>query len=116
MICILELRSFAPVGIHWYGKLYLYDKEDYQCGDSVSLTYKLGILQARAMNKCNGIDTNYSLSGWQAGMECNAFFTKELVIDVAKRTWRKAFPTATRLCLGERHLAGYKILEKIEDR
>jgi hypothetical protein len=115
MICLLELRSFEPIGTHTYAKLYLYDEDGEQHGDSVSVMYKLGHLQARAMNKCNEINEGTRGFRWEADMECNAFFTREQAIEAAKNCWREYFPQATKLVLGTRNLAGYEILKELNN-
>jgi hypothetical protein len=68
------------------------------------------------MNKCNGIDENEKRFRWEAGMESDAFFTREMAIEAAKKTWRQVYPTALRLCIGTRDLAGYEIIEEIDRR
>ncbi len=107
MICVVEVRTFGVT--HFYGSLHLYDG-DVEEGKSHTLTYKLGVLQARAMNKAQGIVPGQTFL-WEPGAECNAFFTEQAVLDAAKEAWRRVFPKAKKLVRGKRHLAGYDLVE-----
>lgn len=108
---MLEVRTFKVT--HYYGSLHLFD-EDEERGKSHVLTYCLGILQARAMNRCHGIAEDSKTFLWLPGAECNAFFSEKSVIDTAKEKWRSVFPKAAKLVRGRRNLAGYDLVSEIE--
>lgn len=99
------MRTFKVT--HFYGSLYLVDADGEQHGNSHVPTYELGILQARAMNRCHGIPEDSKLFQWKAGEWCNAFFTEQAVIDRALATWREVFPKATKLVRGTMLLGGH---------
>lgn len=107
MICVLDVRTFGVT--HFYGSLHLYEGDE-ERGRSHTLTYKLGILQARAMNRAQGIVPGAKTFTWEPGAECNAFFTEQAVIDAAKKDWKRVFPKAEKLVRGKRHLAGYDLV------
>lgn len=110
---MLEVRTFKVT--HYYGSLHLFE-EDEERAKSHVLTYRLGILQARAMNRCHGIADDSKTFMWLPGAECNAFFSEKSVIDTAKETWRSVFPKAVKLVRGRRNLAGYDLVDEIETR
>jgi len=113
-ICILEIRTFAgrvPGASHYFGSLYHESLYKSGKGSSFDLTYKLTILRARAMNKSQYLgefnpewtpgDCTFE---WEAGSECNAYFSEEEVIAAAREAWREKFPEAKILLVGD-HLS-----------
>ncbi len=110
---MLEVRTFKVT--HFYGSLHLFDGDEEREKSHV-LTYRLGILQARAMNRCHGIAEDSKTFMWTPGAECNAFFSEKSVVDTAKEKWRVVFPKAVKLVRGRLHLAGYDLVDEIETR
>jgi len=111
LICVLEVRTFQVT--HFYGSLHLFDGDE-ELGRSHTLTYALGILQARAMNRAHGIAEDSKTFLWSPGAECNAFFSEQAVVDAAKEVWKAVFPAAVKLVRGKRSLAGYELVRELE--
>ena len=100
-ICVLETRTFvgaAPGASHYFGSLWCNE-------NSHDLTHELSHTRARAMNKSQYLG-EYDAGGesggfvWEAGMECNSYFSLEEVIAAGKEKWKEVFPEARILLTG----------------
>jgi len=104
-IVFLKVSSWKGISIgagHFYGVLI-----DLVTHESVELSYPLTQKEADCLNKKAGFLTSETIRtvGYKVGEASDRFPNEEQVITTAKKQFKKSFPTAAILILGDHALA-----------
>lgn len=95
-LSISSWRGICVGAVHWYGELVDTYGDD---GKRIRLERKLTAAEALALNEKYSIKRDSCLR-YRKGSKTYGFDAREDVIEAAKKCWRKQFPAARRLALG----------------